>query len=232
MSRLSNTINNSGIPDEYQKQLSTCFFCGETITKGGCWAGQHHIGVCSNCSYFLIDLFIDTCEDSGEFKDLEIQDKLKVIQEISGERLLKKAEDLAKYKRRIEKMKSDKECMKKVGFKYYAEMGIIDIFNLTMTASELKQKINESESPYTNYIDFTSEDIDACINEITKIINDDTGESPHTIRFFAIPNFSYSTFDLGCVAKIDNNGSTFIFASNKQYFNAFDVYHSSIKEIY
>ncbi|KOA18324.1 hypothetical protein CLHOM_32210 [Clostridium homopropionicum DSM 5847] len=91
MAKLSQTVTSIGIPDESKKQLATCFFCGQEIKKGGCWAGEFHIGVCKKCSPYLIDLLVDTLEDSDiEFKTASIQEKLKNIEEISKTRLEKK----------------------------------------------------------------------------------------------------------------------------------------------
>lgn len=218
MSRLSKTINR-GIPDEYDKQLAICFFCGEKIEKGGCWAGEHHIGVCKECSYNLIDLLVDTLNDSDDtFRNVSVEEKLKAIENISRTRLLKKEAD--------RKMQEKNENLKSLGLKYYAEMGIIDFFGFTMTISEVIQKIEESTS-------FRKEVLIGCEKEIKEFIKEISGEYPHTIRFFPIPDFSYGTFNLGCVAKIDNNGSTYILCGNREYFTAVDCgYDPNVKKVY
>lgn len=219
MARLSKVVENSS-KDEYEKQLSTCFFCSQEIAKGGCWAGVHHIGVCENCSQYLGDLLIDTlydCDDS--FRKADINKKIKLLNEIIIPRLTKKEEDRI----RMEKF----ENIKSLELRYCAEMGIIDFFEGTMTAQEYVQKFDD-------YSYYKAENIYGCVDEIKSYIEELSGEEPHTIRFFGIPDFSYNMFRIACVAKISNNGSTFILCNDKGYLEAIDSYGYSptIKKVY
>lgn len=224
MAQLSKTIDtnntNQGIPDEYQKQLSTCFFCDEEIKKGGCWVSNYHIGVCKECSPYLIDLLVDTLEDvSDEFERSSIEKKLEIISRIAKPRLEKKEAN----KKMLKKNKS----MKKLGLRYYAELGIIDFFELSMTSEQIIDNFNGSSN-------IEKEIIEGCVTEIEKFIEEKTGEKPHTVRFFTIPDFSYNGFCIGAVAKISNNGSTFVFCKYSNYLNGLDVdgCGPTIKKVY
>lgn len=219
MARLSKMIEGRS-RDEYEKQLSTCFFCSKEISKGGCWAGVHHIGVCESCSQYLGDLLIDTlydCDDS--FRNAEIDKKMRLLNEIIMPRLTKKEGERVK----MEKF----ENIKALGLKYCAEMGIIDFFDVTMTAQECAQKNNE-------YSFYNSANILGCVDEVKGYIKDISGEEPHTVRFFGIPDFAYCTFRIACVAKIENNGSTFVLYNDKGYFDYIDNcgYGPTIKKVY
>ncbi len=94
MARLSEIIksnkDNQGIPPKHVKELSTCLFCGEEIKIGGCWAGEFHIGVCSGCQGSLIDLLIDTLDDTMDFDKLSDDDRLKYLSNLCSNRLIKK----------------------------------------------------------------------------------------------------------------------------------------------
>lgn len=85
MARISKN-NFKGINTEYG--LQTCFFCDETITKGGNWIGNTDIAVCVHCSNKLLDLLIDVLDDSNNnFENLSINEKATYINERVIERL-------------------------------------------------------------------------------------------------------------------------------------------------
>ena len=112
------------------------------------------------------------------------------------------------------KVREKYENLKTLGFQYYAEMGgIIDFFQFTMTTNEV---IEKGEASYSKEI------MIGCEHEVKEFINEISGEYPQIIKFFAIPDFIYGVFNLGCIAKIDNNGSTYILCGNKDYFDAVD----------
>lgn len=57
---------------------------------------------------------------------------------------------------------------------------------------------------------------------------------PVVVRFFAIPDFTYLDFELAIIAKIENNGSTFVFSKSKKilaYLNEETGYDLWIQEI-
>ncbi|MDU2749508.1 MAG: hypothetical protein E7B96_13715 [Clostridium perfringens] len=216
MGRLSKIKNAHGIPDDYKKQFSTCLFCNEEISEGGYWAGDINAGVCKECSYYLIDLLIDTLNDTDvSFKKSSVDSKVNYIERIVRERAMKKEKD-EKY-----------SCLKELHLRYYAEVGIIDFFDGTMTISEIMSRFSENDL-------YDSEALRGCENEIKELIYDISNEYPHTIRFFVIPDLNYGMFRLGCVAKIDNNGSTYVLCGNKKYFEAIDEpgYCPTVEKIY
>lgn len=127
--------------------------------------------------------------------------------------------------------------------KYYAGVGIIDFFELTMDKTELAirlSKIGESGAPvFDNEGNLVEESysvakmkkIEGVEEEIREIIYKVAKEYPHTIRFFPVPNPDYNAFDVCVVAKIDNNGSTYIFAPDKNYLESINDETNSIKAI-
>ncbi len=216
MSKLNDVVGNTAIPQEVQDNFSKCFFCSKEIIEGGSWCGTHDIGVCVDCCDHLIDLLIDTLEDAdAEYQNLNSEKRLEKLIQITKERFLKKENDSKKLK--------PLRGMKKLGLKYYAEVGIIDSFELAMSPDELKRKID----PKNDFIlgcEFNMNDVDDCVEKIKAIIYNETREEPHTIKFFSIPNFDYGNFDIGCVAKISNNGSTYIFVNDEKYIKNYECY--------
>lgn len=216
MSKVSQFVGAKIVPENIEKDFTTCLFCFEEISKGGCWAGKYHIGVCKKCCDKLVDILIDTLEDADEeYIHLDADARMNKLIEITKKSFLKK-------EKQREKVISE-TSMKKIGLLYYLEIGIIDFFGITFSPEELKNKIDIEDCETIGNI-LTSEDIDICVDEIRRIIHLETKEEPHTIQFFAIPNPSYNTFDIGCVAKIMNNGSTYMFSNNKEYLQVYKEY--------
>ncbi|MCY6372450.1 hypothetical protein [Clostridium ganghwense] len=90
MSKISDIKKVDAIPHDCREQLSTCVFCGDKINNGGCWSAKMPIGVCKSCSNQLVDLLIDTLEDTMHFEELSIEERLKYLNSICENRLLKK----------------------------------------------------------------------------------------------------------------------------------------------
>lgn len=220
MARVSQIRKGKGIPDNFQEELSTCFFCSDKIIKGGCWAGEHYIGVCQKCSCYLVDLIVDTLEDTDEsFKNSSAEEKMKYIEELGMKRIMKKEVDNKKQEKY--------SYIKQLNLKYYAEVGIIDFFQCTMTTSEAIDKLSGVEN-------YSTEVLNGCEKDVREFIYSISKEYPHTIRFFAIPDLNYSMFRLGCVAKIQNNGSTYILCGDRNYFNGINEpgYGPEVEKIY
>jgi len=228
MARLSKTLGSS-IPEKYQKEMSQCYFCGEQITHGGMWAGdEHHLGVCKECSPLLIDWYVDTVMDTTGFEKLNLDEKKKEVFNVV-ERRLEKKEGLLKQ------MNKDKG-LHKLGIRYYSELGIIDYFGLTLSVDEMKGRLKEV-SPFGSnlalgYGVFESEDIDIAVEEIKSLIDKKWGESPHTVRFFGVPDFDGLNFKLCAIAKIENNGSTIIFSENKKILQFLETWGDGDPTIY
>lgn len=128
----------------------------------------------------------------------------------------------------------------KFGIQYYAELGIIDFFGLSLSKDDLKARVNfDFEDSYGSnqhsfYQRIDIADVDDMVEEIKQIIKENTGEEPVVVRFFAIPDFEYLGFNLCPIAKITNNGSTFVFSKDIKIFeclNEVNRYVISIEEI-
>ena len=133
-----------GIPDKETTELATCLFCGNSITKGGCWAGMtYHIGVCYECSEFLTDLLIDTLEDTSDFANLEKDKRLEILNSICEKRFIKKEKNKEEMaKRNAERMEKTMKTI--LELKNYADMGTIDFFELTFTKEELVGRLSDN----------------------------------------------------------------------------------------
>ena len=99
-------------------------------------------------------------------------------------------------------------------FRYHKELGIIDWFFGTLTKDELIKAYKE---------DFEASGLSAFVKEmdekelgIISTIQAEENEAPHTIRYFVIPDFSGFIMEVSAVAKISNNGSTYLFTDNEQ----------------
>lgn len=128
----------------------------------------------------------------------------------------------------------------KFEIRYMAELGIIDLFGMSLSEEELKTRVefdvkDEYGSHFHSFYNrIASSDVDSAIEEVEQIIKNKTNEMPVLVRFFAIPDFAYSGFELSIVAKIDNNGSTFVFSKTKkllEYLNEETGYDLFIQEI-
>ena len=128
----------------------------------------------------------------------------------------------------------------KFGIKYYAELGIIDLFGLSLSENELKERARfDSQDSYGShwrsfYENINASDIDAMVSEIKNIIKNETNEEPCVVRFFAVPDFGYLGFNLCPIAKITNNGSTFVFSQSKgllEYLNEVNGIQFSIEMV-
>lgn len=100
--------------------------------------------------------------------------------------------------------------------------GIVDYFQGTLTAGE---RVGNAIKQFGEY-DFAAarrvlDEVEQEINQINDFLLKEEDEKPHTIRFFSVPNYDGSTFDTYAVAKISNNGSTYIFGNSKELLEQF-----------
>lgn len=95
---------------------------------------------------------------------------------------------------------------------YYAEVGIVDFFNLTMTKNEILKKLASGDSGFN-----ANEQMEVIEKGIIDLIYKNTGEHPHTIRYFVMPDVDYGDFQVCIIAKIINNGSTFVFSPKREW---------------
>lgn len=103
-------------------------------------------------------------------------------------------------------------------YKFAKNGGIIDWFDLAMTATDLisKARAAEGTDAYGPLRAKTFEDqIERAIQQIKTVLFDRESEYPHTIRFFTIPNFDTLNFDVYAIAKVNNNGITYVFGNDR-----------------
>lgn len=89
MSKLSEWKSDK-LFESFSESETTCEFCEKKIDKGGFWKAKSDIYVCEDCKEKLIDLLIDTLEDTQQFDNLKHEDKLKYLKAMCETRLLKK----------------------------------------------------------------------------------------------------------------------------------------------
>jgi len=106
---------------------------------------------------------------------------------------------------------------------YYASNGPIDYFYFTLTKEEAcKNEILNTvytcgSSPNHEEVRALEEQYDALEDKINETIFRLEKERPHTIRYFGLPNFDQCRFELCAVAKISNNGTTYLFSTDKSF---------------
>lgn len=111
-------------------------------------------------------------------------------------------------------------------FLYAKQCGIIDYFELAMTEEEaVKKLIADEELSDEELRDVESSRVEAerqiseYMKQIKEVVKRETEEEPKIIRFFAIPDCDMNRLTLYSVAKIENNGETFIFGDDKEIIN-------------
>jgi len=108
-------------------------------------------------------------------------------------------------------------------YAFHKELGIIDWFFGTHTLDELIGSYKEECEAYGSHEDIVSFSTKLKEKEkaLIETIELEQNEKPHIIRYFVTPNFSGMTMDVSVVAKIDNNGSTYIFTDNPWLFDMY-----------
>ena len=101
--------------------------------------------------------------------------------------------------------------LKALNLKYCSELGIIDFFDGALKANQFIANLDKK------YSQFNKEAILGAVEEVESYIESISNEKPCIIRFFTTPDFDSNLFNIVCVAKISNNGSTFIIANSKEY---------------
>lgn len=210
MSKLSDLLKeNSGVPQKYKDSFGKCIFCGEKIEKGGGWqcAGLE-IGVCENDAHFLIDLYIDAMTDIGAYSNMDFEKKKQSI--------FAEVEKRIEKKEKIDMRNATRKAFEELGMNYFGEFSPIDFWALSMSKEELVMKLKEEALEYEggNSTD-KSQYVDICEDTIIRVVEKVSGEKPHTIRYFTVPDVESFDFSIGCVDKIDNNGTTYIFLNDR-----------------
>ena len=223
MARISDCVGKPAFSKEEEEKVKKCVICGNRIIKGGFWHGDEIIAICHDDAHWLIDLYLDTEKDAGIFDGMTEKRKIEYVNRIVDEKIKKKEE--------IDNMVEKRKAMEKLGFVYFAELGQMDFWELSMTKEELVRKAEGDLFVSGEQKSVTQEEIEICHNEIINVITKETGEQPVRIGYFAVPEFTYNDFKIGCVAKIDSNGSTFVFVDDKKLLELLDKngYHCDIK---
>lgn len=102
-------------------------------------------------------------------------------------------------------------------FKYMLEGAILDYFPLTIDSNSLKGLLTRDFLGYSYNTTQANELVDGLVNQINSEIYKKSKEEPLKIRFFSIPDFDYMTMQVCAVAKIDNDGTTFVFSNNYEF---------------
>ena len=113
-----------------------------------------------------------------------------------------------------------------IAYRYVAERCPIDIFTGTITAKKLAKKYAKRMLRYPRAIAhnqrclYTEDLINLikAVDFVKTITKQISNEIPHTILFFATPSLSCGSdcvMQLHALAKIDNNGTTYVFTNEK-----------------
>lgn len=112
-------------------------------------------------------------------------------------------------------------------FKYVLSSSPIDYFYLTLSKEQLHKNIKSeiySDDNDTNYMNINGfRNVDDLEKYIINFVSD-IEEKPYTIRYLGIPNPYGCNCELVVIAKIDNNGTCFIFSNNKKYLESIKGY--------
>lgn len=124
-----------------------------------------------------------------------------------------------------------------INIRYFQCIGIIDYFKLSMNKKELilkfmdKEDFMDSDEYNLNILSSFIKEVEDTENKVKEMIFKKEKEHPHTIRYFAMPNPGCCDFDIYVIAKISNNGSTYVFAPNEKYLEEMSDSYSSIERI-
>jgi len=103
-------------------------------------------------------------------------------------------------------------------FKYLIEGSPIDYFYTAFSKEMLIQSYkNETSEDGSGDSKVFEENLNDNYDFIVSTVERISGEKPHTIRYFSIPRYGWCDMEICALAKIDNNGSTFMFTNNKEF---------------
>jgi hypothetical protein len=102
-------------------------------------------------------------------------------------------------------------------FNYYANAGIVDFFELAYDKYELIERLSRdySEIVSTGKDDWLKE-LNDFEDDLVTIMELKENEKPYLIKYFGLPSFNDGHFRLCCLARISNNGITYLVAEDKE----------------
>ncbi|MBO0571161.1 hypothetical protein [Clostridium botulinum] len=106
--------------------------------------------------------------------------------------------------------------MIKDNFKYVLEGTQIDFFFSAFSKEQLIESYREESSRYGYGITFEKK-LENNYDFVKSTVKEICGESPHTIRYFSIPRYGWGDMDICALAKIENDGTTFMFTNNREF---------------
>lgn len=113
---------------------------------------------------------------------------------------------------------------------YYIDGGIIDDFYLTFSQEELIKNYCYDMSfkggiDRERTVEFC-EKLKVIETLVKKTVLKEEKEPPILLKYYGIPNFNSLDFTLCIVAKVENNGSTYIFSEDENFIKSLnDGYH-------
>lgn len=105
-------------------------------------------------------------------------------------------------------------------FECQKEISPMDFFNGSISPELLAAALQENDARSVNGPDrpeFYEANVAQYVKYINEFMLDRTGELPHTVRFFSTPDIEGGLMHLGAVAKVENNGQTFVFTDDYNF---------------
>jgi len=98
-------------------------------------------------------------------------------------------------------------------FKYVIEGSPIDYFYTTLSKEDLIKAYNNGYDCSREF----EENLNANYGFIVSTVERLGKEKPYTVRYFSIPRYGWCDMEICALAKIDNNGTTYMFTNNREF---------------
>lgn len=103
---------------------------------------------------------------------------------------------------------------KGLGFKYAIETEPFDFWHTTLSPEQLIGNYRQEEF---NYFETEVKQVEELVEQIKEIVFAISNEQPFKIAFTSIPTQCGSLFELVGLAKIYNNGTSYVFSNDLNY---------------
>jgi hypothetical protein len=118
-----------------------------------------------------------------------------------------------------------------ISFKYAVEGSPIDWFYSTLSKPQLIEANRTESAEFAT----TDNEFQKTVEKNYRFIEDTvlrlSGEKPHTIKYFSIPDYETCDMEICALAKISNNGTTYTFTNNKQFADFLSDFNFSIETL-